>query len=155
MSWRITTLAEVRLMPKPPALVDRRNTNIPISVLNSSIRCILQNTRQHASGLGKHFTLAPELNTEVRIIFQKRGQCTAAPSYRCYAAGKWVPTVLCSEQRNILSDRWTAKSDNRLRKRFFYDYRTQESAEGQQKTEIHENEWESREWIPLHDNLLY
>lgn len=29
------------------------------------------------------------------------------------------PTVLCSDQKNILSERWTAKSDNRLRKRFF------------------------------------
>jgi len=104
MSWRITTFAEVRLIPKPPALVDRRNTNMPISVLNWSIRCILQNTRKRKSGLEDNITLAPELNTEIRMIFSKQGQwhCKAAQKYRCYAEGQRVPTVLSSDQRNIL-----------------------------------------------------
>ena len=43
MSCKITTLAEVRLMPRPPARVDNRNTNMSGSVLNSSINTILQN----------------------------------------------------------------------------------------------------------------
>lgn len=129
-------------MPKPPALVDRRNTNISISVLNSSIRCILQNTRHHASGLGKRSTLDPELNTEVGMIFWERGQqhCTAAPKYRCHTAGKRVPTVLCSNQKNILSDRWIARSESRLRKRFPM---ITESVGGQWKTGTHETNGEA------------
>lgn len=125
-------------MPKPPALVDRRNTNIPISVLNSSIRCILQNTRHHASGLGKHPAPAPELNTEVGMSFWKRGQwhCTAAPKYRCYIAGKKVPTGLCSDQRNTQSDRWIAKSENRLKKRFLMITEHKESVGRQWKTNM-------------------
>lgn len=42
MSCKMTTLAEVRLMPRPPARVDNRNTNMSGSVLNSSISTILQ-----------------------------------------------------------------------------------------------------------------
>lgn len=135
MSWRITTFAEVRLIPKPPALVDRRNTNIPISVLNWSIRCILQNTRKHTSGLGENTACAPELNTEVMMIFWKGGQwcCKAAQKYRCYAERKRGPTVLSSDQRNILSDRSIAKNGKRLGTRFWMIVEYKEQVEGRLK----------------------
>lgn len=41
MSCRMTTLAEVRFMPRPPARVDSRKTKMSGSVLNSSISTIL------------------------------------------------------------------------------------------------------------------
>ncbi|KAG7253111.1 hypothetical protein CRUP_006603, partial [Coryphaenoides rupestris] len=41
MSWRMTALADVRLMPRPPARVDSRNTKMSGSLLNSSINTIL------------------------------------------------------------------------------------------------------------------
>lgn len=157
MSWRITTLAEVRLMPKPPALVDRRNTNIPISVLNSSIRCILQNTRHHESGLGKHTTLAPELNTEVGIIFWKRGQWhrIAAPKCRCFAAGKRVPTVLCSDHRNILKWHIESKERKEAQKKIFDDHRTQRASWRMREDWSTWNKRKGKGWISLHDCLLY
>ena len=41
MSWRMTALADVRLMPRPPARVDSRNTKMSWSLLYSSINTIL------------------------------------------------------------------------------------------------------------------
>ena len=42
MSCRMTVLAAVRLMPSPPAFVDRMNRKILLSVLNLSIRYCLR-----------------------------------------------------------------------------------------------------------------
>lgn len=46
MSCRMTTLAEVRFMPRPPARVDSRKTKMSVSVLNSSISTILQKKKK-------------------------------------------------------------------------------------------------------------
>ena len=42
MSCSITVLADVRLIPRPPALVDSRNTNIDLSLLYESMRRCLE-----------------------------------------------------------------------------------------------------------------
>lgn len=47
ISWRITTLAEARLIPCPPARVDRRKTNISGSVLYLSMMPILNKQKRN------------------------------------------------------------------------------------------------------------